>query len=394
MKDAKAAVTRWYDHYATFRPGFDWWIKQPKFTLDAKLDALAGFLKKDLAGVDDDDKGSPSAFVGAPVGEAELVAQLSTEMIANSPAELIAIGERELAWGAEEMKKAAAEMKMDDWKKALEAVKDDHAPPGGQDDYVRSQGEEAIAFLEKNQLVTVPPLCRSVWRVEMVGLETQKVLPYAVYGGDEVDVAFATSGMEHDAKLMSLRGNNRHGTRIVTAHELIPGHHLQMFMAARHRPDRGLFRTPFFVEGWALHWEMLLWDKGYARGPEDRIGMLFWRMHRAARIIVSLKFHLGQMKPEEMVDFLVDRVGHERSAATSEVRRFIQGGYGPLYQCGYLLGGLQLRQLHHDLVDSGKMTDLAFHDAILRLGPIPVAMIRASLQPDLPLSRSGAPWRF
>ena len=63
-------------------------------------------------------------------------------------------------------------------------------------------------------------------------------------------------------------------------HELIPGHHLQGFMTARYNTHRALFATPFWSEGWALYWEMLLWDRLPAT-PEDRVGMLFWRMHRA-----------------------------------------------------------------------------------------------------------------
>ena len=200
--------------------------------------------------------------------------------------------------------------------------------------------------------------------------------------------------MKHEDKLMSMRGNNRHFTRIVTAHELIPGHHLQGFMAQRERPYRGLFSTPFLVEGWALYWEMRLWDLDYPRTPEDRVGMLFWRMHRAARILVSLKFHLGRMKPAEMIDFLVERVGHERFGATSEVRRFIGGDYSPLYQCGYMIGGLQLRALHREWVEAGKMSDKQFNDAVLACGPIPIEFIRASLA-NLPLTRdTRAGWKF
>ena len=115
---------------------------------------------------------------------------------------------------------------------------------------------------------------------------------------------------------------------------------------------------------------------------------------RAARIIVSLKFHLGEMKPEEMIDFLVDRVGHERFGATSEVRRFIGGDYSPLYQCGYMIGGLQLRSLHRDLVGSGTMSNRDFHDAILQEGSMPMEMIRAALT-EVPLTRDyRAAWRF
>src|SRR5262249_2889978 len=160
-------------------------------------------------------------------------------------------------------------------------------------------------------------------------------------------------------------------------HELIPGHHLQHFQSERHRPYRQLFSTPFYVEGWAVYWEFMLWDEHYGQTPEDRIGMLFWRMHRAARIIVSLKFQLGQMTPKEMVDFIVDRVGHERLGATSEVRRFIGGGYSPLYQCGYMIGGLQLRALRAEVVASRRLTNKEFNDAVLAAGPIPIEWIRA-----------------
>ena len=227
----------------------------------------------------------------------------------------------------------------------------------------------------------------------MLTTDAQKTLPYAAYNGPNMLVAFAREDMKHEDKLMSMRGNNRHFTRIVTPHELIPGHHLEAFMTARHNEHRRPFRTPFFVEGWALYWEMVLWNLGYGRTPEERVGMLFWRMHRCARIIVSLKFHLGQMAPEQMVEFIVDRVGHERLGATSEVRRFIGNGYSPLYQCAYMIGGLQLKSLHDELVTPGKMTAKQFNDAVLRLGGVPIEMIRASLTRQ-PLSADARPtWR-
>jgi uncharacterized protein (DUF885 family) len=228
----------------------------------------------------------------------------------------------------------------------------------------------------------------------MLSPEAQKNLPYAAYSGPNMMVAYARDDMKHEDKMMSMRGNNPHFMHIVTPHELIPGHHLQRFMAERHRPYRLMFSTPFHVEGWALYWELTLWDRNYGETPEDRVGMLFWRMHRAARIIVSLKFHLGQMTPKEMVEFIVDRVGHERLGATGEVRRFIGGGYAPLYQCGYMIGGLQLRALQREVVSSGRMTEKQFNDAVLTCGPIPIELVRATLL-NIPLRRDQKPeWRF
>jgi uncharacterized protein (DUF885 family) len=200
--------------------------------------------------------------------------------------------------------------------------------------------------------------------------------------------------MSHEQKLMSMRGNNIHFSRATVHHELIPGHYLQRFMNERNRPYRRLFATPFWTEGWSLYWEMLLWDLGFPKTPENRIGMLFWRMHRCARIIFSLSFHLGKMTAAECVDFLVNRVGHERENAAAEVRRSFETEYPPLYQSAYLLGGLQFRALHRELVASGKMTNRQFHDTILQGNSIPVELVRATLTGQR-LTREFVPgWKF
>jgi hypothetical protein len=91
---------------------------------------------------------------------------------------------------------------------------------------------------------------------------------------------------------------------------------------------------------------------------------------------------------------LVNQVGHERDNATAEVRRSFTTFYGPLYQAAYLLGGLQLRALHRELVETGKMADRDFHDAILRENGIPIDMVRALLT-GRKLSPSYKPdWKF
>ena len=388
----RAALESWFRHYDAFRPGFSWWTRQPYDAAHKELEDYAKLLRERVA----KQKGEPDdPLVGDPIGRQALLDGIAAEMIAYSPEELLAIGEREFAWCETEMKKASAEMGSgEDWKAALEKVKADHVPPGEQDALVAAQAREAIAFLEEHDLVTIPPLCRETWRVRMIDEGTQKTLPYAAYGGQDMLVAYPTAAMDTDTKLMTMRGNNVHFSRIVVPHELIPGHHLQGYVADRAREHRQLFSTPFLVEGWALYWEMVLWDKGWARGAEDRVGMLFWRMHRAARIIVSLKFQLGQMQPQEMVDFLVQRVGHEKAGATSEVRRYIGGDYGPLYQCAYMIGGLQLRALRAELVDGGRMTDRQFHDAVLAQNAIPVALIRAALTGEKLTRDWRSDWRF
>lgn len=371
------AIQYWFSQYNDYHPSFSWWCKTPYEKVEKELKEYTKFLRETVA----KQKGNPDdPLIGEPVGEERLYFELAHELIPESPAQLLKTGEKEFSWCLNEMKKAAGEMGFgDDWKAALAKVKTNHVDPGEQDQLVAKMARQAISFIDEHQLVTIPDLCRETWRVEMLSQESQKTLPFAAYSGLNMLVAYSAAGMDDEQKQMAMKGNNSNFIKFVSAHELIPGHHLQGFMAQRNNPYRRNFATPFAVEGWALYWEMLLWDMNYPKTPEERIGSLFWRMARCARIIISLKFHLGQMIPQEMIDFLVNQVGMEKEGATSEVRRYIGEAYSPLYQCAYMIGGLQFRALRKELVDSGKMTEQQFHDAVLEQNTIPVALIRAAL---------------
>ena len=381
----------WYRHYAGYDPLFTWWARRPWEEVDEALGNHLSTLRTRVVGWPE---GGEEPIVGDPIGAGGMAADLAREMIPYTPAELIAIADREFAWCEERMLEASRELGFgDDWRAALDHVKTLHAEPGRQPEVVVELAREAVDFIESRGLVTVPPLAKEAWRLEMMSPERQRVAPFFL-GGEVIRVAFPTDGMSHDEKRMSMRGNNVHFSRATVHHELIPGHHLQGFMNERYNPHRRLFRTPFWTEGWALYWEMRLWDLGFPETPEDRVGMLFWRMHRAARIIFSLSFHLGRMTPTEAIDLLIDRVGHEPANATAEVRRSFNGTYPPLYQAAYMLGGLQIRSLHEQLVAGGRMTEREFHDAILQGGTMPIEMVRARLLGEAPGRDFAAGWRF
>ena len=381
-------LKEWHGFHAGYDPEFTWWTRQPYEALDKQLEAHAKLLRDKLAGASD-----PETIIGDPIGRDALLAALQHELIPYTPEQLMDLAERELAWCEAELAKAAAEMGAKDWKAALEQVKALHPAPGDQPRLVVELADEAIDYLVANDLVTVPELAKRDWRMTMLSPEYQLTAPFFL-GGQDVWVAYPTDTMPHEKKLMALRGNNRHFSRAVVHHELIPGHHLQYFYNTRYQTHRELFDTPFWTEGWALYWEFRLWDRGFAKTPEDKIGMLFWRSHRAARILFSLGFHLGKMTPDQSVDLLVERVGHERENARAEVRRSFAGDYGPLYQIAYMIGGLQFRALHEEFVVSGKMTERKFHDSILMGGPMPVAAVRARLSGDVPAQDLHADWRF
>jgi uncharacterized protein (DUF885 family) len=383
----RTALEQWYAFYYGYDPAFTKEVPERFRGLTRSLDAYARLLREKVAGGQED-------IPGDPIGRDGLMEDLAGEMIVYTPEELIAIGEREYAWCEEEMKKASRAMGFgDDWMKALEKVKNQYVPRGEQPELIRNLALEAEAYLKTHDLVTVPPLASDIWKMGMMSPERQRVNPFFT-GGETISVSYPTDTMSAEDAMMSMRGNGIHVSRATVQHELIPGHHLKGFMSDRYNTHRRLFNTPFMGEGWALYWELLLWDHGFTRSPEDRVGMLWWRMHRAARIIFSLNFHLGKWTPEQCIDFLVEKVGHERFTATGEVRRSFAGNYSPLYQVAYMMGGLQIRSLHGELVASKKMKPKQFHDAILKANSMPIEMLRALLASQ-PLTRDyRASWRY
>ena len=429
----RGQVGTWYRFYNGYDPMFSWWVENPYTRIDESLTNYSRTIRQRMVGIQapaggrgatavaaagggrggaagggggGGGRGGPlngaggggaeagAPIIGDPIGRDGLDADLAKEMIPYTPEELIEIAEKEYAFNLNEARKAAREMGFgDNWKAAMDKVKDTYVPPGEQTELIRRLAREAEQFFEGKNWITIPELAKEDWRMEMISPDRQRVSPFFL-GGATIQVSYPTNEMTNDEKDNSLRGNNPHFSHATVFHELNPGHHLQGFMTSRYNTHRRIFNTPFWNEGSALYWEFFLWDHDFHVTPEDRMGALFWRMHRSARIVFSLSFHLGKMTPEQAIKYLIDTVNFEPNNAEGEVRRSFGGAYSPLYQAGYMLGGLQLRALYKELVTGRKMTELAFHDAIYQGGPMPIAMVRARLG-NTPLTRDGAaPWRF
>lgn len=418
LDQIRNTVGQWYRFSSGYDPVFTWWAANPYQKLDESMRRYAQTIRQRVVGIQVANAapatvaaggapgtGAPAAqarsaaaanepIIGDPIGAEGLAMDLRHAMVPYTADELIAIAEREYAFNEAEAKKAARQMGFgDDWKAAMEKVKNAYVEPGKQPDLIRDLANEAEAFFGRHDWVTIPALAREDWRMEMLSPERQRVSPFFL-GGESILVSYPTNDMTDEEKMMSMRGNNPHFSRATVFHELNPGHHLQGFMSSRYNPHRRQFNTPFWNEGMALYWEFFLWDHDFHVRPEDRLGALAWRMHRSARIVFSLSFHLGKMTPEQCIEYLVDKVPFERANSEAEVRRSFNGSYSPIYQAAYMLGGLQLRALYKELVMGGRMKDREFHDALYRGGPMPIAMVRARLA-GTPLTRDGAaPWRF
>jgi hypothetical protein len=390
IQDLRAVLKDFHEYYDGYDPEYSWWARKQYPETDAALGAYADAIKLRLLGIK---PGSKAPILGDPVLAAGLRADLAVEMIPYSPQELVGIGEQELAWVEEQFRLVSRKMGHgDDWKAALEHTKNLAPAPGEAPAAIFEIADYSEDFIAKKHNITLAPLAREIWRLAMQSPERQLVNPFFT-GGEVTRLSYPTDTMSYEDRLMSQRGNTPHFNFPTVQHELVPGHHYQAWMNRRFNVHRDVMNdTPFWTEGWALYWELVLWDQDFPRNDPDRMGMLFWRAHRAARIVFSLNYQLGNWTPQQCVDFLVERVGHERANAEAEVRRSAMAP--PLYQAAYLLGGLQLRALYKELVDSGRMTAQQFHDAVLIGGAMPIELVRARLSGAALDKDFTTSWRF
>ncbi len=385
-------ITSTFDFYNGYDPEFTWWVpaifQQVKSKLSDYKEKLAA--KSDRKVFDDG-----SQIAGVPIGEKEINRRLKAEMISYTAADLLKLADQEFKWCEAELLKASREMGFgDDWRAAQEQVKNSYVPIGKQPELILKLYNDAQQFIQKNKLMDIPELADETWGMIMMTPERQRVNPFFT-GGREISISYPTNTMDQQAKLMSMRGNNPYFSRGTVQHELVPGHHLQYFMNRRYKPYREeAFNTPFWTEGWTLYWELLLYSKGFAKTPEERIGMLFWRMHRCARITFSIKFHLGEWTPQQCIDYLVNRVGFESANAHGEVKRSFEGSYDPLYQLAYLVGGLQLMRIKEEVVDQGKMSFADFHDRVIKENYLPMEMLRAIIKGEQLKPDHETNWKF
>ncbi|RYG20626.1 MAG: DUF885 family protein [Chitinophagaceae bacterium] len=388
-----ARLKNFTEFYVNYDPDFTWWVPKPAEDLSLALTKYAANFDVKV------ERPVGNQITGVPIGKEELQRQITAEMLPYTPEQLIQLAEKEFAYCDKELLQASKEMGFGPdpiaigWKKAQEKVKNSYVPLGKQPELIVKLQDDALDFIKANQLMDIPALANETWGMIMMTAQRQLVNPFFT-GGREISISYPTQTMSQEDKLMSMRGNNPYFSRGTVQHELLPGHHLQYFMTSRYKNYRNAFSTPFSVEGWPLYWELLLYEKGFAKTPEEKIGMLFWRMHRCARILFSLNFHLGKWTPQQCVDFLVDRVGHERANAEGEVRRSFAGGYSPLYQVAYLVGGLQIMSLKREVVDKGKMSYKQFHEAFMKENQIPIEMVRATLTNQALTRDYTTQWKF
>lgn len=315
------------------------------------------------------------------LGDEKFRRLLALRRIGESPRELASLGEKLVLRFKREMEEAALtvlaeaghEPQTDPVTAALERVKDDHPASFAEvlHEY-RASIQAARDFVAARGLATIPDVPLDV--VETPAF-LRHLIPFAAYMGP-ARFASPRRGVYLVTPKVELSSFPRADTRNVTVHEAFPGHHLQLSVAAEKASLAAfLCDVPDLTEGWALYCEAIMGMHGYTSAPAERLIRSRDARWRAVRIVLDVGLHAGSLSAQEASARLVLETGMDVEEAEAEVLRYT---LAPAYNLSYMWGRLQIERLRERALSSG-LSERAFHDALLKVGSVPVALVASEI---------------
>ena len=161
---------------------------------------------------------------------------------------------------------------------------------------------------------------------------------------------------------------------VLSVHEAVPGHHLQISLAME-KEKMPMFRrvSPYtaFVEGWGLYSEGLGYQLGLYEDPYSKFGQLTYDMWRAVRLVVDTGMHHYQWERQKAIDFFMENAGKSELDIVNEIDRYI---VMPGQALAYKIGQMKLLELRKKAKEAlGTKFDIRdFHDVVLSEGALPL----------------------
>lgn len=144
-----------------------------------------------------------------------------------------------------------------------------------------------------------------------------------------------------------LREDNARSMRILTIHEAVPGHYLQLAYSNRSSSlVRSIFGSGVFAEGWAVYMTQVMMDVGY--GADDPALMLtHWKyyLRSVTNALMDIRIQAGTMTEEEAMQLMVGGGFQEEGEATNKWDR---ARLSSTQLCEYFLGAVEMQGLERE----------------------------------------------
>ena len=231
----------------------------------------------------------------------------------------------------------------------LDAVAADHPKADELLDFCRAENARIEAFVAESDLVGLAdePL-QIVWTPAFLRSFGGAMLipPGPLDRG--LDSFFAITPMPDswsaEQKESYLREDNARMLRLLTIHEAVPGHYLQLAYSNRTASTvRAIFGSGVFAEGWAVYLTQLMMDIGY--GADDPALMLVhWKfyMRGVTNTLMDVAIHAGTMDRDEAMHLMVDGGFQEEAEAAAKWDR---ARLSSTQLCEYFLGSVEMQEL-------------------------------------------------
>ena len=164
---------------------------------------------------------------------------------------------------------------------------------------------------------------------------------------------------------------------VLSVHESVPGHHLQISLAQELTglPEfrrNGGFTA--FIEGWGLYSERLGYDMGLYKDPYSRYGQLVYDMWRAVRLVVDTGIHYFGWSRQKAIDYFIANAAKSEADIINEIDRYI--GW-PGQALAYKIGQMKMLELRGEAETAlGEDFDIrTFHDHMLSAGALPLDIL-------------------
>ncbi|WP_407933319.1 DUF885 domain-containing protein [Galbibacter pacificus] len=164
----------------------------------------------------------------------------------------------------------------------------------------------------------------------------------------------------------------------LTAHEAVPGHHLQGSLNNEMGDSIPKFRKHMYLsaygEGWALYTEFLADEMGIYTTPYEEFGKLTYEMWRACRLVVDTGIHAKGWTREQVVDYMKSNTALSEHEINTETDRYIAW---PGQAISYKMGELKIRELRKKTKkELGSDFDIReFHEIILGQGTVTLPIL-------------------